>query len=97
MSARLDHFGDIGTDLTPRQVYDAFGYVRKAAALAKRDGGAHAGVAGRSLSRWPTRLIEGEPHSSILRPRNWQTGLNTQTNMRRYSRPSPTASSGRAG
>ena len=30
----LIHFGDIGPDLVPREVYHAFGYVKKAAAVA---------------------------------------------------------------
>jgi fumarate hydratase class II len=45
----LIHFGDIGTDLMPRQVYHAFGYVKKAAALAN-------GTAGR-LPAWLAELI----------------------------------------
>src|ERR1700733_15456039 len=45
----LVHFGDIGADLMPREVYHAFGYVKKAAALAT-------GKAGR-LPGWMASLI----------------------------------------
>src|ERR1700728_4255586 len=45
----LIHFGDIVPDLVPREVYHAFGYVKKAAALAN-------GKAGR-LPAWKAALI----------------------------------------
>jgi fumarate hydratase class II len=76
----LIHFGDIGADPMPRQVYHAFGYVKKAAALAN-------GTAGR-LPSWMARLIarvcdeviagELDEHFPL---RVWQTGSGTQTNM----------------
>src|SRR6201986_5554489 len=47
----LIHFGDIGPDLVPREVYHAFGYVKKAAALAN-------GGAGR-VPGWKGSLIAG--------------------------------------
>ena len=42
----LIHFGDIGPDLVPREVYHAFGYVKKAAALANGEGGTAARLEG---------------------------------------------------
>src|SRR5215469_12030574 len=76
----LVHFGDIGADLMPREVYHAFGYVKKAAALAN-------GKAGR-LPGWMASLIAGvcdevtdgelDDHFPL---RVWQTGSGTQTNM----------------
>jgi fumarate hydratase class II len=76
----LIHFGDIGTDLMPRQVYHAFGYVKKAAALAN-------GKAGR-LPSWMASLIERVCDEVIAGEldehfplRVWQTGSGTQTNM----------------
>ncbi len=76
----LVHFGDIGADPMPLQVYHAFGYVKKAAALAN-------GAAGR-LPSWMAGLIarvcdeviagELDGHFPL---RVWQTGSGTQTNM----------------
>jgi fumarate hydratase, class II len=76
----LLHFGDIGEDPMPLQVYHAFGYVKKAAALAN-------GAAGR-LPPWMASLIarvcdeviagELDAHFPL---RVWQTGSGTQTNM----------------
>src|ERR1700689_2086074 len=76
----LIHFGDIGPDLVPREVYHAFGYVKKAAALAN-------GKAGR-LPAWKASLIarvcdevidaELDEHFPL---RIWQTGSGTQSNM----------------
>ncbi|MFY9862891.1 MAG: class II fumarate hydratase [Trebonia sp.] len=76
----LVHFGDIGADLMPREVYHAFGYVKKAAALAN-------GKAGR-LPGWMASLIAGVCDEVIdgeldghFPLRVWQTGSGTQTNM----------------
>jgi fumarate hydratase, class II len=76
----LVHFGDIGADPMPPQVYHAFGYVKRAAALAN-------GAAGR-LPSWMAELIarvcdeviagELDEHFPL---RVWQTGSGTQTNM----------------
>ena len=76
----LIHFGGIGPDLVPREVYHAFGYVKKAAALAN-------GKAGR-LPAWKASLIarvcdevinaELDEHFPL---RVWQTGSGTQSNM----------------
>jgi fumarate hydratase, class II len=76
----LHHFGDIGEDWMPREVYHAFGSVKKAAALAN-------GEAGR-LPEWMAGLIarvadevtagELDDHFPL---RVWQTGSGTQTNM----------------
>jgi fumarate hydratase, class II len=76
----LIHFGEIGPDQVPREVYHAFGYVKKAAALAN-------GKAGR-LPAWKAALIarvcdevidaELDEHFPL---RIWQTGSGTQSNM----------------
>jgi fumarate hydratase, class II len=76
----LHHFGDIGADWMPKEVYHAFGSVKKAAALAN-------GEAGR-LPEWMAGLIarvadevtagELDDHFPL---RVWQTGSGTQTNM----------------
>ncbi|HVT71179.1 MAG TPA: class II fumarate hydratase [Trebonia sp.] len=76
----LLHFGGIGADRLPLEVYHAFGFVKKAAALAN-------GRAGR-LPRWKADLIarvcdeviagELDAHFPL---RVWQTGSGTQSNM----------------
>jgi fumarate hydratase class II len=76
----LIHFGDIGTDPMPLEVYHALGYVKKAAAMAN-------GKAGR-LPAWKAGLIarvcdevidsELDDHFPL---RVWQTGSGTQSNM----------------
>src|ERR1700683_1305014 len=76
----LIHFGGIGPDLVPREVYHAFGYVKKAAALAN-------GKAGR-LPAWKASLIarvcdevidaELDEHFPL---RVWQTGAGTPSTM----------------
>jgi len=76
----LIHFGGIGADPMPLEVYHALGYVKKAAALAN-------GKAGR-LPAWKAELIalvcdeviagELDDHFPL---RVWQTGSGTQSNM----------------
>ena len=76
----LIHFGGIGEDPMPREVYHAFGHVKKAAALAN-------GAAGRMpewmaglIARVADEVIDGEldDHFPL---RVWQTGSGTQSNM----------------
>jgi fumarate hydratase, class II len=76
----LHHFGDIGTDLMPKEVYHAFGYVKKAAALANGEAGRLPGWMAGLIARVADEVIAGEldDHFPL---RVWQTGSGTQTNM----------------
>ncbi len=76
----LIHFGGIGTDLMPRQVYHAFGYVKKAAALANGAAGRLPPRLAELIARVCDEVIAGEldEHFPLL---VWQTGSGTQTNM----------------
>jgi len=76
----LVHFGDIGPDLMPRQVYHAFGYVKKAAALANGTAGRLPGWMAVLIAQVCDEVIDGEldEHFPL---RVWQTGSGTQTNM----------------
>jgi fumarate hydratase class II len=77
----LIHF-DIGSDLMPKEVYHAYGYIRKAAETVNA-------AAGR-LPRWKADLINKvcdevisgglDDHFSLY---VWQTGSGTQSNMNR--------------
>jgi fumarate hydratase class II len=76
----LIHFGDIGADLMPREVYHAFGYVKKAAALANGKAGRMPAWMAALIARVCDEVIAGEldEHFPL---RVWQTGSGTQTNM----------------
>jgi len=76
----LIHFGDIGPDLVPREVYHAFGYVKKAAALANGKAGRLPDWKASLIARVCDEVIEGEldEHFPL---RVWQTGSGTQSNM----------------
>jgi len=76
----LLHFGDIGADPMPRQVYHAFGYVKKAAALANGKAGRLPAWMAALIARVCDEVIDGEldEHFPL---RVWQTGSGTQTNM----------------
>ena len=76
----LVHFGDIGADLMPREVYHAFGYVKKAAALANGKAGRLPGWMASLIAGVCDEVIDGEldDHFPL---RVWQTGSGTQTNM----------------
>ena len=76
----LIHFGDIGPDLVPREVYHAFGYVKKAAALANGKAGRLPEWQASLIARVCDEVIEGEldEHFPL---RVWQTGSGTQSNM----------------
>jgi fumarate hydratase class II len=75
----LEHF-DIGSDLMPKEVYHAYGYVKKAAATVNA-------AAGR-LPRWKADLISTVCDEVISGDLDehfplyvWQTGSGTQSNM----------------
>jgi fumarate hydratase class II len=75
----LQHF-NIGNDLMPKEVYQAYGYVKKAAAIVN-------GEAGR-LPKWKSDLIQKVSDEVISGALNtefplyvWQTGSGTQSNM----------------
>jgi fumarate hydratase class II len=76
----LVHFGDIGADPLPRQVYHAFGHVKKAAALANGKAGRLPAWMAALIARVCDEVIAGEldDHFPL---RVWQTGSGTQSNM----------------
>ena len=76
----LIHFGDIGPDLVPREVYHAFGYVKKAAALANGEAGRLPAWKASLIARVCDEVIDAEldEHFPL---RVWQTGSGTQSNM----------------
>src|SRR6202042_2276056 len=76
----LLHFGDIGPDLLPREVCHAFGYVKRAAALANGKAGRLPSWKASLIARVCDEVVEGEldEHFPL---RVWQTGSGTQSNM----------------
>ena len=76
----LIHFGGIGEDLMPREVYHALGHVKKAAALANRDAGRLDPKIAELIARVADEVINKEldDHFPL---RVWQTGSGTQSNM----------------
>ncbi len=76
----LLHFGDIGPDRMPLEVYHAFGLVKKAAALANGRAGRLPGWKAELIARVCDEVIDGEldEHFPL---RVWQTGSGTQSNM----------------
>jgi fumarate hydratase, class II len=76
----LLHFGDIGPELMPREVYHAFGHVKKAAALANGAAGRLPSWMASLIARVCDEVIDGEldDHFPL---RVWQTGSGTQSNM----------------
>jgi len=74
----LIHFGDIGPDLVPREVYHAFGHVKKAAALANGKAGRLPAWQASLIARVCDEVIDGELDQHF---RVWQTGSGTQSNM----------------
>ncbi len=75
----LEHF-NIGNDRMPKEVYDAYGYVKKAAAIVNTRAG--------RLPAWKGRLIQGVCDEVISGALDddfplyvWQTGSGTQSNM----------------
>ena len=76
----LIHFGGIGEDMMPREVYHAFGHVKKAAALANGAAGRMPQWMASLIARVADEVIDGEldDHFPL---RVWQTGSGTQSNM----------------
>src|SRR5712671_4708255 len=75
----LEHF-NIGTDRMPKDVYHAYGYVKKAAALVNTRGGRLPEWKGQLIQRVCDELISGaldEEFPLYV----WQTGSGTQSNM----------------
>lgn len=76
----LIHFGGIGEDLMPREVYHAFGHVKKAAALANGAAGRMPAWMAELIARVADEIIDGELDGHFPL-RVWQTGSGTQSNM----------------
>jgi fumarate hydratase class II len=75
----LEHF-DIGNDRMPKEVYHAYGYVKKAAAIANTRAGRLPEWKGELIERVCDEVIAGELDADF--PLYvWQTGSGTQSNM----------------
>jgi fumarate hydratase, class II len=75
----LEHFS-IGHDRMPREVYHAYGYVKKAAALVNTRAGRLPGWKGQLIQRACDEIIRGALDEEF--PLSvWQTGSGTQSNM----------------
>ena len=75
----LEHFS-IGNDRMPKEVYHAYGYVKKAAAVVNTRAGRLPGWMGELIQRVCDEVIDGALDSEF--PLYvWQTGSGTQSNM----------------
>ena len=75
----LEHF-DIGHDLMPKEVYHAYGYVKKAAAIVNTQGRRLTDWKGQLIQRVCDEVISGQLDAEF--PLYvWQTGSGTQSNM----------------
>jgi fumarate hydratase class II len=76
----LAHFGGIGEDPMPPEVYHALGHVKKAAALANGAAGRMPAWMAGLIARVAQEVIDGklDDHFPL---RVWQTGSGTQSNM----------------
>jgi fumarate hydratase, class II len=75
----LEHF-NIGNDRMPKEVYHAYGYVKKAAAQVNTRAGRMPGWKGRLIQRVCDEIISGALDEEF--PLSvWQTGSGTQSNM----------------
>ncbi|HTA08698.1 MAG TPA: class II fumarate hydratase [Streptosporangiaceae bacterium] len=75
----LEHF-DIGNDRMPKEVYHAYGYVKKAAALVNTEAGRLPAWKGQLIERVCDEVISGALDADF--PLYvWQTGSGTQSNM----------------
>jgi fumarate hydratase class II len=75
----LEHF-NIGNDRMPKEVYHAYGYVKKAAALVNTRAGRLPGWKGQLIQRVCDEVISGSLDEEF--PLYvWQTGSGTQSNM----------------
>src|SRR6516225_8714575 len=75
----LEHF-NIGNDRMPKEVYHAYGYVKKAAAIVNTRAGRMPGWKGDLIQRVCDEVIAGQldEHFPLY---VWQTGSGTQSNM----------------
>jgi fumarate hydratase class II len=75
----LEHFS-IGNDRMPKEVYHAYGYVKKAAALVNTRAGRLPGWMGQLIQRVCDEVISGalDAHFPLY---VWQSGSGTQSNM----------------
>jgi fumarate hydratase class II len=75
----LEHF-DIGNDRMPKEIYHAYGYVKKAAAIVNTRAGRMPEWKGKLIGRVCDEVIAGELDTDF--PLYvWQTGSGTQSNM----------------
>jgi fumarate hydratase, class II len=75
----LEHF-DIGNDRMPKEIYHAYGYVKKAAAIVNTRAGRMPEWKGKLIERVCDEVIAGELDEDF--PLYvWQTGSGTQSNM----------------
>jgi fumarate hydratase class II len=75
----LEHF-DIGNDRMPKEIYHAYGYVKKAAAIVNTRAGRMPEWKGKLIARVCDEVIAGELDADF--PLYvWQTGSGTQSNM----------------
>src|SRR6516165_3792874 len=75
----LEHF-NIGNDRMPKEVYHAYGYVKKAAAVVNTQAGRLPGWKGKLIQRVCDEVISGARDAEF--PRDvFQTGSGTQSNM----------------
>ena len=75
----LEHF-DIGNDRMPKEVYHAYGYVKKAAAIVNTRAGRMPEWKGRLIEKVADEVISGSLDTEF--PLYvWQTGSGTQSNM----------------
>ena len=65
----LIHFGDIGPDLVPREVYHAFGYVKRAAALANGKAGRLPSWKASLIARVCDEVVDGRARRALPAPR----------------------------
>ena len=78
-AARLEHF-NIGNDRMPKEVYHAYGYVKKAAAVVNTEAGRLPAWKGQLIQRVSDEVISGALDADF--PLYvWQTGSGTQSNM----------------
>ncbi len=75
----LQHFS-IGNDLMPKEVYHAYGYIKKACAMVNSEAGRLAEWKANAIIQASDEAISGklDPHFPLF---VWQTGSGTQSNM----------------
>jgi fumarate hydratase class II len=75
----LEHF-NIGNDRMPKEVYHAYGYLKKAAAIVNTRAGRMPEWKGELIQRVCDEVIDGKLDKDFP-PYVWQTGSGTQSNM----------------